>query len=226
MGERVTIYDRNERRLGLGPARTATAMSAGCPAAALATPGAAPTHKVAALRTFAFPGPSIKLPPVETLPLGAQARRSSREDGAFAVTRERLAICRGGISAPIDAMRDGFRRGGRALPRHALSVGRQDQPRHRLLRPGAGGAERLRHRLPARQRHAAGRRSANAGAGGAAEPAARRPDLLEGPCRDRARRRHHRSRQRASHGDRDREHPRGDRAHQGRRQRESRRSSG
>jgi hypothetical protein len=30
------------------------------------------THKVAALRTFAFPGPSIKLPPIEALPLGAK----------------------------------------------------------------------------------------------------------------------------------------------------------
>ena len=50
--------------------------------------------------------------------------------------------------------------------------------------------------------------------------AARRSDLLERPCRDRARRRHHRSRQRPSHGDRDRKHPRGHRAHQGRRQRD------
>ena len=34
-----------------------------------------------------FPGPSIKLPPVETLPLGAKLT-VAREDGAFAVTRD------------------------------------------------------------------------------------------------------------------------------------------
>ena len=51
-------------------------------------------------------------------------------------------------------------------------------------------------------------------AGGDEQAAARRPDLLEGPCRHRARCRHHRSRQCASHGDGDREHA-SDRADQG-----------
>ena len=54
---------------------------------ALAKPRAAPTHKVTALRTFAFPGPSIKLPPVESLPMGARVT-VAREDGAFAITSE------------------------------------------------------------------------------------------------------------------------------------------
>ena len=57
------------------------------PDRALAKPAAAPTHKVIALRTFAFPGPSIKLPPVETLVMGTTLT-VVREDGAFAVTRE------------------------------------------------------------------------------------------------------------------------------------------
>jgi cell wall-associated NlpC family hydrolase len=39
------------------------------------------------LRTFAFPGPSIKLPPVETLVMGTTIT-VTREEGAFAVTRE------------------------------------------------------------------------------------------------------------------------------------------
>ena len=192
-------------------------MSAGFPIAALAKPAAAPTHKVTALRTFAFPGPSIKLPPVETLSMGATVT-VTREDGAFAVTREGWYLPRQHLGS-LDAHGDGFRRGRRTLRRHALSVGRQEQPRHRLLRPGAGLAERRRHRLPARQRHAAGRPRPGAGSRRNRTAAARRPDLLERPCRDRARRRHHRARQRASHGDRDREHPRGHRAHQGRRQR-------
>ena len=42
----------------------------------------------------------------------------------------------------------------RSASRHAVSVGRQDQSRPRLLRPRAGRADRLRHPLPARQRHA------------------------------------------------------------------------
>ena len=38
----------------------------------LSEPGAAPTHKVVAIRTFVFGKPDIKSPPVEALPLGAQ----------------------------------------------------------------------------------------------------------------------------------------------------------
>src|SRR5205807_840159 len=40
--------------------------------AALAAPGPTPTHKITALRSFVFPGPSIKLPPLEALPFGAK----------------------------------------------------------------------------------------------------------------------------------------------------------
>ncbi|MFG1339608.1 C40 family peptidase [Xanthobacter autotrophicus] len=55
------------------------------PTEALAAPGAAPTHKVRALRTFLFPGPDIKLPPREALVLGSKvAVREVR--GGFAVT--------------------------------------------------------------------------------------------------------------------------------------------
>jgi len=42
------------------------------PASALCAPGPAATHKVAVARTFVFPGPSIKLPPVEALSLGCR----------------------------------------------------------------------------------------------------------------------------------------------------------
>ena len=76
------------------------------PDAALAKPSAAPTHKITALRTFAFPGPSIKLPPVETLTLGAKVA-IARADGVFAVTREGryLPHCHVG---PIDAFENDF----------------------------------------------------------------------------------------------------------------------
>jgi cell wall-associated NlpC family hydrolase len=57
------------------------------PDRALAKPAGKPTHKVTAIRTFAFPGPSIKLPPAETLAMGAMVM-VIRDDGPFAVTRE------------------------------------------------------------------------------------------------------------------------------------------
>ena len=85
-GERVTIYDRNGEGWAWGQLNS-DGYVGWLPDRALARPVAAPTHKVTALRTFAFPGPSIKLPPVETLSMGAMLK-VTREDGAFAVTRE------------------------------------------------------------------------------------------------------------------------------------------
>jgi cell wall-associated NlpC family hydrolase len=85
-GECVTIYDRDGEGFAWGQLN-GDGYVGWIPDAALARPAAAPTHKVTALRTFAFPGPSIKLPPVETLPMGACVT-ITREDGAFAVTDE------------------------------------------------------------------------------------------------------------------------------------------
>jgi len=85
-GERVTIYDRNGEGWAWGQLE-ADGYVGWLPDAALARPAALPTHKVTALRTFAFPGPSIKLPPSEALAM--ESRLSVvREDGMFAVTRE------------------------------------------------------------------------------------------------------------------------------------------
>ena len=85
-GERVTIYDRNGEGFAWGQLNN-DGYVGWIPDAALGKPAAAPTHKVTALRTFAFPGPSIKLPPIDTLSMGA-AVAVARDDGAFAVTRE------------------------------------------------------------------------------------------------------------------------------------------
>jgi cell wall-associated NlpC family hydrolase len=91
-GERVKIYDRNGEGWAWGQLG-GDGYVGWIPDAALETPGAAPTHKVTALQTFAFPGPSIKLPPAETLPMGATVR-IAHEDGAFAVTSEGLYLPR------------------------------------------------------------------------------------------------------------------------------------
>jgi cell wall-associated NlpC family hydrolase len=85
-GERVTIYDRNGEGWAWGQLNS-DGYVGWLPDRALAKPVAAPTHKITALRTFTFPGPSIKLPPVETLVMGALIT-VTHEDGAFAVTRD------------------------------------------------------------------------------------------------------------------------------------------
>jgi len=85
-GERVTIYDRDGEGWAWGQLNS-DGYVGWLPDRALAAPATAPTHKVTALRTFAFPGPSIKLPPVETLVTGTTLT-VLREEGAFAVTRE------------------------------------------------------------------------------------------------------------------------------------------
>src|SRR5271156_1901238 len=84
-GERVTIYDRNGEGWAWGQLNS-DGYVGWLPDRALAKPNAAPTHKITSLRTFAFPGPSIKLPPSVTLPMGAMVT-VIREEGPFAVTR-------------------------------------------------------------------------------------------------------------------------------------------
>src|ERR1700726_3677311 len=78
-GERVTIYDRNGEGFAWGQLNS-DGYVGWIPDRALAKPVTVPTHKVTALRTFAFPGPSIKLPPVDTLPMAATVE-VVREDG-------------------------------------------------------------------------------------------------------------------------------------------------
>jgi cell wall-associated NlpC family hydrolase len=83
-GERVTVYEMTDE--GWAWVQLATDGYVGfMPARALGAPGPAPTHKVAALRTLVFPGPSIKLPPVESLPLGCRLALA-RIDEPFALT--------------------------------------------------------------------------------------------------------------------------------------------
>jgi hypothetical protein len=97
-GERVTIYDRNGEGFAWGQLNS-DGYVGWLPDRALAKPAAAPTHKITSLRTFAFLGPSIKLPPVDTLVMGDLVT-VVREDGAFAVTREGWYLSRqlvGGI---------------------------------------------------------------------------------------------------------------------------------
>jgi cell wall-associated NlpC family hydrolase len=103
-GERVTIYDRNSEGWAWGQL-TGDGYVGWLPDAAITKPVAAPTHKVTALRTFAFPGPSIKLPPSETLVLGSRVT-VLREDDGFAVTREGGYLPKTHLGALDDCERD------------------------------------------------------------------------------------------------------------------------
>ncbi len=103
-GERVTIYDRNGEGFAWGQLH-GDGYVGWLPDTALTTSMSAPTHKVTALRTFAFPGPSIKLPPVETLPMEARIT-VPREDGAFVVTREGWYLPRRHVGTLDDAEND------------------------------------------------------------------------------------------------------------------------
>ncbi len=104
-GERVTIYDRDGEGWAWGQLN-GDGYVGWLPDRALARPGAAPTHKITALRTFAFPGPSIKLPPAETLTMGALVC-VIREDGPFAITREGWHLPRRHLGA-IDRFEQDF----------------------------------------------------------------------------------------------------------------------
>jgi cell wall-associated NlpC family hydrolase len=87
-GETVTVYDESE---GWAWAQLERDQYVGyLPGATLGAPSA-PTHRVAALRTHAYPGPAIKAPPRMALSLGAQLTIVGRE-GDFAVTEEGLCV--------------------------------------------------------------------------------------------------------------------------------------
>ena len=83
-GERVTVYKTTDEGWAWGQLES-DGYVGWLPAGALRSPGPAPTHRVVALRTLAFPGPSIKLPPLEALPLGCRLA-VARIETPFALT--------------------------------------------------------------------------------------------------------------------------------------------
>ena len=87
-GESVTVYDEQGEWAW---AQLGRDLYVGyLPRAALGAPSA-PTHRVAALRTHAYPGPAIKLPPRMALSLGARLTIAARE-GDFAVSEDGLYL--------------------------------------------------------------------------------------------------------------------------------------
>jgi cell wall-associated NlpC family hydrolase len=98
-GEQVTIYDHNGEGWAWGQLNS-DGYVGWIPEYALAKPTAVPTHRVTAIRTLAFSGPSIKMPPLDLLVMGSRLA-IAREDGAFAVTRHGHYLPRQHL-APLD----------------------------------------------------------------------------------------------------------------------------
>jgi hypothetical protein len=83
-GERVAVYEITEEGWAWGQLLTDRYVG-WLPASALGPPAPEPTHRVSAVRTLVFPGPSIKLPPIAALPFGARLA-VTRLEGRFAIT--------------------------------------------------------------------------------------------------------------------------------------------
>ena len=83
-GERVIVYETTEEGWAWGQLELDSYVG-WLPAGALGDPGVAATDRVSALRTLVFPGPNIKLPPLDSLSFASRVVVARRE-GDFAVT--------------------------------------------------------------------------------------------------------------------------------------------
>ena len=84
LGERMTVYETTDEGWAWGQLET-DGYVGWLSSNALGAVGAAPTHKIAVPRAFAFAGPDIRLPPAVALPMGARVA-VTRQDERFAVT--------------------------------------------------------------------------------------------------------------------------------------------
>jgi len=108
-GERVMVFETNAEGWAWGQLEDDGYVGY-LPADALGNPDPAPTHRVVAPRTFVFPGPDIKLPPLAGLPMGARLRVTGEAEDRNA--RYALVEPAGAVPvqhlAPIDETADDF----------------------------------------------------------------------------------------------------------------------
>ena len=83
-GEIVTVYDANEEGWSWGQLQSDNYVG-WLPTEALGDVGPQATHRVTVARTLVFPAPSIKVPPLESLPFGCRLA-VARIEPPFAVT--------------------------------------------------------------------------------------------------------------------------------------------
>jgi Bacterial dipeptidyl-peptidase Sh3 domain/NlpC/P60 family len=108
-GERVTVYEENGEGWYWGQL-VSDGYVGWIPANALREPGPPPTHRVAALRTFVFPGRSIKAPPVDALSLGccvAVKQQAGEIGGALTVLATGFCVPSRHL-APIESAESDF----------------------------------------------------------------------------------------------------------------------
>jgi cell wall-associated NlpC family hydrolase len=103
-GERVTVYETTDEGWCWGQLDR-DGYVGWLPANALAPPGPPATHTVTALRTLAFPGRSIKHPPVAAFSFGCRLV-VTRTEGALAVTPSGYVPAR--HLAPVDVTEPDF----------------------------------------------------------------------------------------------------------------------
>jgi cell wall-associated NlpC family hydrolase len=103
-GERVTVYETDEEGWCWGQLDR-DGYVGWLPANALTEPGPPATHVVTTLRTLAFPGPSIKLPPVAGFSLGCRLV-VMRTEGPLAATPAGYVPAR--HLAPVDTLAPDF----------------------------------------------------------------------------------------------------------------------
>jgi hypothetical protein len=104
-GERVMVYDTTDEGWCWGQL-LADGYVGWLADGALAEPGEPTTHIVSAVRTLVFPAPSIKVSPLETLPLGCRLAIVRFED-PFAVTATNGFVPRQHLR-PIDSVEADF----------------------------------------------------------------------------------------------------------------------
>jgi hypothetical protein len=101
-GERVSVYETTEEGWCWGQLAS-DGYVGWIPANALTTALTEPQWKVCALRTLVFPGPNIKLPPIDALPFGARVAIDRIEEPFAVLTKGRGYIPSRHI-APLDSV--------------------------------------------------------------------------------------------------------------------------
>ncbi|HXX07822.1 MAG TPA: NlpC/P60 family protein [Pseudolabrys sp.] len=105
LGEHVMVYETNEEGWAWGQLETDGYV--GWLSANAIAPSVVPsTHKVSIPRTFAFPGPDIRLPPITALPMGAMLA-IAQQDERFVVTASGWHVPKTHVT-PIRAKRPDF----------------------------------------------------------------------------------------------------------------------
>jgi cell wall-associated NlpC family hydrolase len=85
-GEEVTVYETNDEGWCWGQTECDGYVGY-LPASALARGGTGATHRIAALRTFVFPAPDIKAPPITALSFASRVK-IARNEKEFGVTND------------------------------------------------------------------------------------------------------------------------------------------